>query len=363
MTFSIKESQKELCCFLKTQKNVPHSQAFIGDYGRGGFLLGLYQAQLLLHGDEEMNLEKLFFHPDLNIIFPEIKNPTSKSEINLALFQTFIKKNYYQNTNDWLLFLNEKKEGLINVETTKRIFASSSLKAFKTNKVYIIWGAETINNTASNKLLKLIEEPPSNTYFIFIVDKESALKQTINSRMQKVYVRPIDSNVILNSLLQKNIDKNRALILSKISNGSVGKSESLVSNQELLVFYENLIIEGLRHSFLASRKSDAWESLITWSEEVAKLSNDKIKGCFNYFILFLRHVFLSHYKEDISLSYFMIYSDFNINKLAPYINNENIIELILLLEKNIYNVERNANKRILCQNLAISIATLLNQKV
>ena len=55
-------------------------------------------------------------------------------------------------------------------------------------KIFLIWMAEKMNLSASNKLLKLFEEPPKNTVFILICENEGRLLPTITSRCQKVYI-------------------------------------------------------------------------------------------------------------------------------------------------------------------------------
>ena len=49
-------------------------------------------------------------------------------------------------------------------------------------KVMIIWMADKMNIAASNKLLKILEEPTDRTVFILITEKEEDLIQTIRSR-------------------------------------------------------------------------------------------------------------------------------------------------------------------------------------
>lgn len=50
----------------------------------------------------------------------------------------------------------------------------------------IMWMAEKMNIAASNKLLKLLEEPPNKTLFILIAEDEGQLLQTIRSRCQVI---------------------------------------------------------------------------------------------------------------------------------------------------------------------------------
>ena len=66
---------------------------------------------------------------------------------------------------------NENKQGVIGVKESQSILTKISLKSFFGNaKILVMWMPELMNIQAANKLLKLIEEPPKNTYFIFIIN-------------------------------------------------------------------------------------------------------------------------------------------------------------------------------------------------
>ena len=51
-------------------------------------------------------------------------------------------------------------------------------------KILIMWLPELMNLQASNKLLKLIEEPAENTYFIMVSENKNKILPTIFSRLQ-----------------------------------------------------------------------------------------------------------------------------------------------------------------------------------
>ncbi len=51
-----------------------------------------------------------------------------------------------------------------------------SLKSYEGGyKFMIIWMPEKMNNSASNKLLKLLEEPPEKTVFILLCENDGEL--------------------------------------------------------------------------------------------------------------------------------------------------------------------------------------------
>jgi DNA polymerase-3 subunit delta' len=58
----------------------------------------------------------------------------------------------------------QNKQGEIRVDDAQEILKSLSLKSYEGGyKIMIIWMADKLNIAASNKLLKLLEEPPEKT--------------------------------------------------------------------------------------------------------------------------------------------------------------------------------------------------------
>ena len=92
-------------------------------------------------------------------------------------------------------------------------------------RVSIIHQAEMMNTEAANSFLKTLEEPPSGNILILNVAEPLDLLLTIVSRCQKVSFRPIPTHLIADWLIdKKNMDKDMALVLAKISEGSLGKA-------------------------------------------------------------------------------------------------------------------------------------------
>lgn len=93
-------------------------------------------------------------------------------------------------------------------------------------KVYIIDEAHMITTQGWNAALKLIEEPPSNTIFIFCTTNPEKLPQTILSRVQRFDFRRIDRALIsdrlefiMNEEIRKNYTKEALDRISSQANG------------------------------------------------------------------------------------------------------------------------------------------------
>ena len=113
--------------------------------------------------------------------------------------------NPYFNLNHWLKEMGaENQQAQIFVKESDEIMRKLSLKSSQGGyKVMIIWLPEKMNVECSNKLLKLLEEPPVQTVFLLVSEEPDALLQTIQSRTQRFNIHGIDEAEIAQVLQSK----------------------------------------------------------------------------------------------------------------------------------------------------------------
>jgi DNA polymerase-3 subunit delta' len=87
----------------------------------------------------------------------------------------------------------EPENALIKLEATQRVLSFLSLRRLGKARVIIIDEAQYLNPQAGNALLKSIEEPPEQTYFILLVSEFSQLLATLRSRLQVMRFSPLTS--------------------------------------------------------------------------------------------------------------------------------------------------------------------------
>jgi DNA polymerase-3 subunit delta' len=106
---------------------------------------------------------------------------------------------------DWYAILGvQNKQGEIRVDDAQEILKSLSLKSYEGGyKIMIIWMADKLNIAASNKLLKLLEEPEKRDGFILISENEEDLIQTIRSRCQILHFNGLSEPIITEALVSR----------------------------------------------------------------------------------------------------------------------------------------------------------------
>lgn len=132
----------------------------------------------------------------------------------------------------------------IKIEQIREMRKEIVLKPFKNKKkIYIIDKAEEMTLEASNCLLKTIEEPPYYAIIILICSKIDPILPTIVSRCQVVNFGLISSCKIKEFLLNKNknLEKEKAEIISKLAQGSIGCALKLLSDKEYFIRREEVL--------------------------------------------------------------------------------------------------------------------------
>lgn len=92
-------------------------------------------------------------------------------------------------------------------------------------RVNIIQQAEMMTEEAANSFLKSLEEPPQGNIFILKTIEPLDLLPTILSRCQKIPFRPLPLSLIETWLIhERGMEKERASLIARISEGSLGRS-------------------------------------------------------------------------------------------------------------------------------------------
>lgn len=358
---------------------VPHAQLFIGPEGSGTLPMAIAYAQYLLcvntegentNGNATCNLKfNNFSHPDLHFAFPVTTNDKVKkhpvSSHFLEEWRDLLTKQPYGNLFDWYKQLGvDNKQGQIGVDEAQDIIKALALKAYEGGyKVMLIWMADKMNTAAANKLLKLIEEPPNKTVFLLIAEDEEQIINTIKSRCQLLHFPPLAEIDIKNALI-KNYGLNEA-IATKIAhqaNGNYNKACDLVYNDSEDIQFETWFIFWIRAAFKAKGNKAAIHDLIKWSEDIAKTGRETQKQFLDFCLQFFRQALLLNYNAEALVYIDIKTKKFELNNFAPFVHNNNILDISNELQDAIYHIERNGNSKIILTDLSIKLTRLLHKK-
>jgi DNA polymerase-3 subunit delta' len=358
---------------------IPHAQLFVGPEGCGTLPMAIAYAQYVLcqnadgentGENEACNLKfNNISHPDLHFAFPVAGNHKVKShpvsKHFLEEWRQFVKEQPYGNLFDWYKLLGiDNKQGQIGVDEALDIVKSLALKSYEGGyKVMIIWMAERLNTAAANKLLKLLEEPPNKTLFILIAEDEEQLINTILSRCQIVHFPPLGEQAIKEALIEKlQVSEAEATKIAHQSNGNYNKAVDLVYQDSEDLMFETWFVAWVRSAFKAKGNKTAIRDLIAWSEEVAKTGRETQKKFLGFCLNLFRQALLQNYTAT-DLVFFEPHTEgFFLEKFAPFVHGNNILDISKELQDAIYHIERNGNSKIVLTDLSIKLTRLLHRK-
>lgn len=210
-----KREARERVASQISSKKLPHALMLVGEKGIGKSFFADYICKLLFCNGESApcgecapckKIEK-GIHPDIFKIYPEGKSET----IGVKTIAP-IKEHIYIKPND------------------------------AAYKIFIIYSAERMNKFAQNALLKMIEEPPEDTFFIFTCQNAQALLPTVRSRVSMLSLSTATEKEIIEELSLRFEDKDKSELekAAKMSGGNVGRAIEILTSSETNALYKDL---------------------------------------------------------------------------------------------------------------------------
>ena len=195
-------------CSMADSGRVAHAMLMYENEGCGALALALAYVQYLNCSNPSggdscgecpscRQMSKLI-HPGVHFVFPVNKGPKTTddkptSESYLKYWRELVLADPYFTEADLQKAIGiESKVGLVAVAEAKAIISKLSLASVSDGyKAVIFYLPEKMNQETANRLLKMVEEPPEKTVFLFITHAPEKVLQTIFSRCQSIRVMPL----------------------------------------------------------------------------------------------------------------------------------------------------------------------------
>ncbi len=360
---------------LVEEGRVPHAMLFTGPKGCGKMAMAMAFASYLLcanrhDGDscgtcQQCIMLRKWAHPDLHFTYPVIKQSGTTSDYK-PVSDDFSKEWHdlladgpYFTIEQWLQAMGTTtQQAIMTVKEADAISHKLSLRSSQGGyKVSLIWLPERMREDTANKLLKMIEEPPSQTVFIMVSENPATLLETIRSRTQLFSMQRIAIEDIELALVQKRgIDEEPAKKLARFAEGSWLKAlDALDAESENREFLADFISLN-RLSFSRDVKG-----LAKWSQDVTKYGREKQKRMLAFFLRMTRESFMYNFHIP-QLTYLTTQEENFIKKFAPFMNENNVMEMADVFSEAIRDIGQNANARIVFFDVALQSTKLIRKK-
>lgn len=130
--------------------------------------------------------------------------------------------------SDVKIFPAEGKK--LSVADADEISSDCALKPIEgSKKIYAITSFEEASAVVQNKLLKVLEEPPSGVHFLLGATSLSPVLQTIISRVRLLEIQPFSPEQIASALVRSGCDGKRAKIAAESCGGILGQAQAMAS--------------------------------------------------------------------------------------------------------------------------------------
>jgi len=363
------ETKEKLVDAVK-QNHIAHAQLFVGKPGALNFPIALAFANFLHcqnknEGDScgtcsACSKSLKYIHPDTSFVFPlgNIKNDKDEDRFKAEITKTwraFLLEQPFGDLGDWTNYYGgEDKQALISREAGRDIIKTLSLKPFESNyKVMIIWQPELMHPSAANGILKILEEPPPNTFFILVSNAAERLLPTILSRTQSVQVPQLEDED-LQAYLNKNYDVESKKLqeITQLAEGNLGLAIKLIDSEE--DHFQDRFAEWMRWCY----KRD-YSNLVTFSEDFHQLDKLSQKNLFQYGLSMMRETLL-HYAGADAISRIKTGEVKFVKDFSKIMNVEKVEKVNTLFNDAHYHLERNGSAKMIFLDLSLQVAKTIN---
>jgi len=235
-----------------------------------------------------------------------------------------------------------KKEQLMDLQEE---FSKKALSGNR--KVYIITGADRLNNIAANSILKFLEEPQEGIVAILITDNRYQLLETIVSRCQLMSLR---GNNYTNS------KENMATIhlLGQALYRDTEELQNFLENKDNVLKLETII------KFLESNENNGLKTILYTNKYWNDLFSDKSEATKSIRCLCLLYKDILNIKLNKQINIFSDYKS-KLQKIAEKGCVSDIIKKIHLINKSLQDLDFNSNVNLTIDRLIIDMAGVNNE--
>ncbi|MDH6342292.1 DNA polymerase-3 subunit delta' [Parabacteroides sp. PFB2-12] len=350
---------------------VPHAQLFTENGGAGAFPLALAYARYLncqARGAEDacgkcpscLKFNELA-HPDLHFVFPIISKKEKKKEVcddYITEWREFLSGRPYFSLDDWLNEMDAgNSQALIYSKESDEIVRKLSLKIYEADyRILFVWLPEKLHPTCANKLLKIIEEPPTNTVILMISETPDLILGTILSRAQRIHVRPIRTEAIAQALEQLyHLESQDATQIAHLADGNFLQAIEAISMGEENQFFLEQFKGMMRNSW--SRNVKGMKEM---ADVMAGIGRERQKNYLAYCQHLIRENFVYRFQAPEMNYMNKEESQFSVN-FSPFVNERNVFDLMDELAKAERHITQNVNSKMVFFDLGLRITVLIKK--
>ena len=328
-----KSTKKRLLTLVKGER-IPHAQLLSGVEGGKQLHLALAMATYMLcqkptsndacHSCSACLQNQKYIHPDLSFAFPLPRD--KELPVLLPRWRAFLNNDIAMTFTEWALFLKHQVKSLQfgRREANYIRLQLERQPVLGKRRIILFWLPEYLNPTAANALLKSIEEPPANTYLLFVSDNLTSVLPTLQSRTW-IFSVPADEKIPLDLKERKAYF---TMLTTSLRKAYQGNSFSLLEQGE--IYYKSSHVQ-----------QSSWVS----------------------YTLEMMHHLVRHTFAKLPLSEELLEEEKTfISRLGKILSFEDLQDIIKLFTSMQLALVRNAHPRLLYLSTALHLINLFKKK-
>src|SRR5690348_3335732 len=129
------------------------------------------------------------------------------------------------------LYVLEPLGDQIRIDDIRTLRRDLHMRPFEAQRrVYLVFGADTMNEDAADALLKDLEEPPEYAVLILVASDLGPLPETIRSRCQLVPFRRLSERAVRTAIAERapELSEQQVTALARVAAGRLDRAERLV---------------------------------------------------------------------------------------------------------------------------------------
>ena len=360
---------------LMQADRLPHALMLCGPQGAGKMALALALSRSLLcqHPTDAgepcgtcpgCRMTAAWSHPDLHFSFPVIKKKSTDMPLSddyITQWREMLSAGPYFTQAQWLSRLGGEKEQMQHfVGEADALQQKLSLRSSQGGRrVVVMWLPERMGEATANKLLKLIEEPPSLTHFLLVSDQPDQVLGTIQSRTQRLAIPPLAEQEIAETLIKKHgTDAAEAARIGHLAQGSMTRAQAMLQGEEgpdaeWLELFKQLMRTAYGRQIKQMR---------AWADVAAGLGRERQRSLLHYCQRMVRESFILNFRQPQRLNYLSVDEQVFLSRFAPFVHERNVIGITNLLADAERDIEQNVNARMVMTDVVMRLTVLLLTK-
>lgn len=250
---------------------------------------------------------------------------------------------------DLTIIQAEKEGGTLKVEQIRALRQSISLKPYQGKyRVVLFLRFQEANASATNALLKTLEEAPAHAILLLTADTPEQLPPTIPSRCEILRLRPLPVETVEMFLKEQGADETAAHLLAHVSGGRPGYALRLMQDKDALDFRARRLVEIQKLLNSTRRERFAYAEKLT---DRKYQERERFRETLLLWLAFWRDVLMGVAGSDAPLVNVDLCSE--IEAMASRLSLTEARQLVNAVEGAVDRLDRNVNSRLLAEILLL----------